>query len=450
VEASNEAMTSFAAPLRLRALATDAARKVTWLELFFDLIFVAAVAQVAEPLREHYSVAGVVRFTLLFALIWWAWTGATVFATRFDGADGVQRALTLVQIFVVAAMAANAGDELDTRSSAGFTAAYAALRLVLVAQYFRARHLPRARPFTTRYIVGHGLAAVIWLSSALVPAPSRYVLWTIALIIDFGTPWLALPHSLEVPPDGSHLPERFGLFTLILLGEAVVAVMHGMKSHEAWPPAAAISAFLAMGLLFLIWWWYFDGVKAASERHVRGRTDTMRFHVWTYAHFPLYVGLVVTGVGAQRIVTAASREMLPAVDSVLGVGGACLATVAMAVVAVTSQRMRSGARLLTGALAISAASGVAGVLIAPRTPAVLLALIAAVYWAQVAWSTGRGAELRSVSEMIATAGDGDRRQGDDSNGVQAAGGVGSDGADAEPGHGDLRWWQRVLQGVRLE
>ena len=384
-------MTSFVAPLRLRTLAGDAARKVTWLELFFDLIFVAAVAQVAEPLREHYSLSGVVRFTMLFALIWWAWIGATVFATRFDGGDGVQRALTLVQIFVVAAMAANAGDELDTRSSAGFTAAYAALRLVLVTQYFRARHLPRARPFTTRYIVGHGVAAVIWLSSALVPAPARYVLWTVAMIIDFGTPWLALPHSVEVPPDGSHLPERFGLFTLILLGEAVVAVMHGMKSHEAWPPAAAVSAFLAMGLLFLIWWWYFDGVMAASERHVRGRADIMRFHAWTYAHFPLYVGLVITGVGAQRIVTAASREMLPGIDSVLGIGGACLATLAMTLVAVTSRRTGSVTRLLTGALVISGASLVTGLLIAPRTPPVLLALIAAVYLAQVAWSTATSA-----------------------------------------------------------
>jgi low temperature requirement protein LtrA len=384
-------MTSFVAPLRLRTLAGEAARKVTWLELFFDLIFVAAVAQVAEPLREHYSLSGVVRFTMLFALIWWAWTGATVFATRFDGGDGVQRALTLIQIFVVAAMAANAGDELDTRSSAGFTAAYAALRLVLVTQYFRARHLPRARPFTTRYIVGHGVAAVIWLSSALVPAPARYVLWTVAMIIDFGTPWLALPHSVEVPPDGSHLPERFGLFTLILLGEAVVAVMHGMKSHEAWPPAAAISAFLAMGLLFLIWWWYFDGVMAASERHVRGRADTMRFHVWTYAHFPLYVGLVITGVGAQRIVTAASHEMLPGIDTVLGIGGACLATLAMTLVAVTSRRTGSVARLLNGALVISGVSLVTGLLIAPRTPPVLLALIAAVYLAQVAWSTGTSA-----------------------------------------------------------
>src|SRR6266496_54552 len=88
-------------PLRVRSTG-EAGRKVTWLELFFDLIFVAAVAQVAEPLREQYA--------------------------------------------------------LDSRSSAGFAAAYAGMRLTLVAQYFRARHVPEARPLTTRYLVGHGAA----------------------------------------------------------------------------------------------------------------------------------------------------------------------------------------------------------------------------------------------------------------------------------------------------
>jgi hypothetical protein len=193
----------------LRSLASgDRARKVTWLELFFDLVFVAAVAQVAEPLHHEYSTAGLIRFTPLFVLIWWAWTGHTVFSTRFDTDDGVQRALTLVQMFAVAAMAANAKDALDSRSSAGFAAAYAAVRFVLVAQYFRARRVPDARPLTTRYLAGHGLAAVLWLASALVPAPGRFWIWAVAFAVDLGTPWLAVPHSVKVPPDAEHLPER--------------------------------------------------------------------------------------------------------------------------------------------------------------------------------------------------------------------------------------------------
>ena len=292
-------MSRLVVPLRVRSTG-EAGRKVTWLELFFDLIFVAAVGQVAEPLRHEYALAELVRFAPLFILIWWAWMGHTVFSTRFDTDDVVQRVLTFVQIFAVAAMAANAKDALDSRSSAGFAAAYAAVRFVLVAQYVRARHVSDARALTVRYGTGHGAAALLWLVSALTPAPARFWIWALAFAIDLGTPWLAVPHSVKVPPDAAHLPERFGLFTLILLGESVVAVMQGMESQESWPPDAAASAILGMGVLFLIWWWYFDGASAASEQPVRNRREAIRFHIWSYAHFPLYLGIIVAGVGVQR------------------------------------------------------------------------------------------------------------------------------------------------------
>ena len=123
-------MKRLAAPLTLRSLARgEHERKVTWLELFFDLVFVAAVAQVAAPLRGEYTLDGVIRFTPLFILIWWAWTGHTEFSTRFDSDDAVQRLLTLCQIFAVAVMAANAKDALDSRSSAGFAACAAQVTL---------------------------------------------------------------------------------------------------------------------------------------------------------------------------------------------------------------------------------------------------------------------------------------------------------------------------------
>jgi low temperature requirement protein LtrA len=319
------------APIRLRAHLGGAAHKVSWLELFFDLIFVAAVAQVAEPLHDDYSLAGVVRFATLFALIWWAWTGYTVFATRFHADEAIQRLLMPLQMFVVAAMAANAEDQLHSRSSAGFMAAYGVLRLILVIQYLRARHLPNVRPLTARYVAGYGTAALIWVASALAPAPVRYALWLAAFVIDLGTPWLTLPHAVKVPPHPAHLPERFGLFTLILLGESVVAVMRGMRSQQDWTPVAALSAFGGMALLFLIWWWYFDVAAAASERFVRTRRDAIRFNLWSYAHFPLYIGLVVTAVGVQRIVTA-GRWTLHGEEAVLMAGAAGLMTISLALI----------------------------------------------------------------------------------------------------------------------
>ena len=314
---------------RLRSVAGEPARKVTWLELFFDLVFVAAVAQVAAPLREDYSAHGLVRFAVLFVLIWWAWTGYSMFATRFDADDGMQRCLTLLQMFAVAVMAANAQHPLGSRDSAGFAAAYAGVRLVLVIQYLRARTVRAARSLATRHVAGHGIAAILWLASAFTEAPARFVLWTIAMAIDLGTPWSAVDHSAKVPPDAAHLPERFGLFTLILLGESVVAVMEGMESQEHWSLPAAAAAFLAMATAFALWWWYFDRVRAAREQPVRSRRDAVRLHAWSYAHLPLYLGIAVSGVGLQRIVQRADMTLAPASELAILAGALALAGVAM-------------------------------------------------------------------------------------------------------------------------
>jgi low temperature requirement protein LtrA len=111
-------------PPRLWVSNPHSERRVTWMELFFDLIFVAAVAEVGAPLGADYSWEGLLRYAFLFVLIWWAWSGRTLYATRFDHDDLPQRVLILVQCFIAAVMAANAKEALDSRSSAGFGAAY--------------------------------------------------------------------------------------------------------------------------------------------------------------------------------------------------------------------------------------------------------------------------------------------------------------------------------------
>ncbi len=230
---------------------------------------------------------GLLRYTFLFVLIWLAWSGNTLYFTRFDTDDLLQRIFTLVQSFIAAVMAANAKDHSTAPHPQD-----SALRMLGCGsfeslQYLRARRVPQTRVLTTRYALGFGAAALIWLASALAPAPVRFVLWGIALTIDLATPFIAPSHSAKYPPDAAHFPERFGLLTIILLGEFVVAIMHGIESQENWPIQAASSAILGMVFAFATWWWYFDGAKASAERHVKTKKQAFLSYVWNYAHLPL-------------------------------------------------------------------------------------------------------------------------------------------------------------------
>jgi low temperature requirement protein LtrA len=318
----------------------EAGRRATWLELFFDLVFVAAVAQVGTHLRGDYSLHGLLRFSLLFLLIWWAWLGHTTYSTRFDTDDIVQRGLTLLQMFVVAVMAINATSALDSRDSAGFAAAYSVMRFVLVAQFLRARRLPRARALATSYASSCGVAACLWLASAAVPAPARFWVWAFALAVDMGTPLLASAHLIRVPHDAAHLPERYGLFSIILLGEAMVAVMSGMAQQEGFSVGALTAAVMGMALVFAIWWWYFDGVDAVAERRVRSAREVACFQVWSYVHLPLYLGIAVTGVGIEHAIASATAAPLHAEEAWILCAAVAVVMIALSAIGTTRERGR--------------------------------------------------------------------------------------------------------------
>lgn len=148
-----------------------AERRATWLELFFDLVFVVAIAQLAHKLNEDISLSGFFGFVALFIPVWWSWVGAAFYANRFDTDDLGHRLLTAVQMLAVAALAVNIHHGLGD-SSAGFALSYAAVRFVLVVEYLRAgKHAVAARSLTRRYARGFGIAAAIWLLSAFVPIP---------------------------------------------------------------------------------------------------------------------------------------------------------------------------------------------------------------------------------------------------------------------------------------
>lgn len=285
-------------------------RHATWLELFYDLVFVAAVAQLATTLSDDYSLGGVLRFFVLFVPIWWAWIGHTFYLTRFDTDDLSHRVLTMVQMIFVASLAVHAPHGLDEYST-HFALSYVGVRAILVGQYLRAgKHVEDARPLTRRYATGFGVAALLWATSVFVPAPWRFGLWFIGIAIDILTPLTAGAMHAKIPPHFTHLPERFGLFTIIVLGEAVVAVVQGI-GKSGLQPQAATSAVLGMLIAFTFWWGYFDGVHAAEARPVRSRKDVICYQIWLYTHLPLTMSIVATAIGVKHILTLKPSTQLP-------------------------------------------------------------------------------------------------------------------------------------------
>jgi low temperature requirement protein LtrA len=126
---------------------------------------------------------------------------------------------------------------------------YFAGRAVLVIEYLRAaKHIPQARKLATRYATGFAIAACLWLLSAFVPIPQRFVLVGIGLLIDFATPLTAKRLQQGLLPHPEHLPERFGLFTIIVLGEAIIAVVDGV-SEQKWDIQSAIAPYSASASL---------------------------------------------------------------------------------------------------------------------------------------------------------------------------------------------------------
>lgn len=289
---------------------SETERHATWLELFYDLVFVAAVSQLSHSLGDDYSWTGMFHFAFLFIPVWWAWVGHTFYLTRFDTEDMGHRLLTMAQMAAVASLAVHVPAALGA-TSAGFALSYAAVRFILVAEYLRAgRHIPAVRPLTNRYAAGFGIAASLWVLSVLLPAPWRFGLWVIALIVDFLTPLTAGQLHVRFPPHLMHLPERFGLFTIIVIGEAVVGVVTGINPEGL---TFGLGVVGVMGLLvaFALWWGYFEGAKGAAVRVLSAGSHVRRYQLWLYFHLPLLMGITSTAVGVRHVIRLPASKVLP-------------------------------------------------------------------------------------------------------------------------------------------
>ena len=287
-------------PPRLRAGSEDRSRHATWLELFYDLVFVVAIAELAHELSSDVSRVGVLTFVVLFVPVWWAWIGSTFYATRFDTDDIQYRVLTAVEMVAVVGLAVNVHDGLST-NSARFALAYAAIRGILVVKYLRAyRHVPQARPLTRRYAAGFGIGAGLWVLSAVVPPPFRYGLWACGLAVSFLTPITASRLHVDFAPNAEHLPERFGLFIIIVLGESFVGIVNAIGERPTLPGEVVVAS-LAVALAVSLWWLYFEHITERPIELARETGHSWMYQVWLYAHLPLTIALAAVGVGIEHV-----------------------------------------------------------------------------------------------------------------------------------------------------
>lgn len=320
-------------------------RSATTLELFFDLAFLFFVARAADLLAADETWTGGLRFASVLAIGWWAWASTTLYANRFDTDDAVFRLITLVGMGGVLTMAASV-DRIAGRESLWFTLGYVVVRLVLVAGYLRARHhIEDARATVRPYLIGHAAGAAIWLAALAVPTPWRYGVWALGVLVDFIGPTVTTRLRDTLPLHLDHLPERFGLFVILVLGESVGAAVTGL--HDGgWTTGVVLAALFAFVLAAALWWSYFDLSGGAAKRRLLEEGDGETSHgvhdLYVYAHLPIAISLAAVAVGLEHVIVHGADDHLPAATRViLGAGLAGYLLSAVVVQGVLSRRFRA-------------------------------------------------------------------------------------------------------------
>jgi low temperature requirement protein LtrA len=294
----------------------EAHRAATPLELFFDLCFVVAVAQAATSLHhalaEDHLGQAFVGYPMVFFAIWWAWMNFTWFASAYDNDDVAYRVAILVQMAGVLILAAGVPRAFDERDFGVVTLGYAVMRLSLVAQWLRAARSDPARRVTdNRYAVGVAACMAGWASLLLLPEDWRLAGWLVLVPAELLVPvWAERVAPTTWHP--GHITERYGLFTIIVLGEAVlgatIAVQTGLDRGDA---LGGLGAIAAGGLLtvFSMWWLYFAQPARTVIGEARanfGTTSTADSFIWGYGHLVVFAAAAAVGAGLGVAVEQAS------------------------------------------------------------------------------------------------------------------------------------------------
>jgi len=285
-------------------------RAATPLELLFDLVFVVAIAEAASGLHHGIAAghvaAGLTGYAMVFFAIWWAWMNFTWFASAYDCDDVPYRLVVFVQITGALIFAAGVPDMLEARAPNGATiGGYVVMRLALVTQWLRASVADPARHTTAlRSAIGVTVLQVAWVTLVLVPPG-----WVLPEFIVFGALELLVPVWAEragrTTWHPQHIAERYGLLTLIVLGESILSATTAVQSALAAGEAVrGLVPIIIGGLLmvFSLWWFYFD-------RPVHDLlTSSRRVLLWGYGHYFVFAAAAAVGAGLGVAVDHATHH----------------------------------------------------------------------------------------------------------------------------------------------
>ena len=273
-------------------------RRVSWIELFFDLVLAGAVNQLAGTLQDHPELATLGGFAFFFVPVWWLWVQFSFYADRHESDSASYRCAFLAALAVGAGLAASASRAVSG-DPVGFVVAFAAMRGLQLLLYARARrHLPATRKLYGWYLIWFGAGGALWLSSLAAAGPLRYAVWTAALAADAAGGLGMLSPGRHVPLNPWHLAERFQLFVLIVLGESVARLISAAATRPWSLPLAVVLAAAAVTLAALWWAWN----RSADHRAL----DGPRTIAWLAAvNLPTVAGIAAASAGLHIAILAA-------------------------------------------------------------------------------------------------------------------------------------------------
>jgi low temperature requirement protein LtrA len=307
-------------------------RAATTLELLFDLVFVVAIAQVAAGL--HHAIAeahvgdGLLKYGLVFCAIWWAWMGFTWFATSFDTDDVPYRLTVLVQLagaLILAAGVSPAFKEMDFSFVAG---GYVVMRVAMVTQWVRAgRAVAENRPGCFRMATGIAIVQVFWVVLMFLHESWFLPGFLLLIAVELAIPYWAW-QKLGDLWNRHHVAERYGLLTIIVLGESILAASLALQAAvDAHDLSGRLFVIMLGGLMivFALWWLYFDTDGAGQL------TSMNRAFIWGYGHYFVFASGAAVGAGIAVGVDHATQQA--AIGS-FGAGMAVAAPVAVFLISV--------------------------------------------------------------------------------------------------------------------